>query len=172
MRKLVMPLAAAMALAACGSEPAAPPAEEQAAESLKGGQYRLEGEVTALASTDNSKPATPLKVGDKYTVEACVAPDGKPGAELFAEPAKTADKCEVKNDYVHYGRISAQLSCERAGTSGQVMPAMMGSFTADSFEGEITTLTYFVKDGDYRMSRKVSAKRIGECPAGGAAKAG
>ena len=39
------------------------------------------------------------------------------------------------------------------------MPAMMGSFTADSFEGEITSLTYFVEDGDYRMVRKISAKR-------------
>ena len=42
---------------------------------------------------------------------------------------------------------------------------MMGSFTADSFEGEITALSYFVEDGDYRMTRKVSAKRIGDCPA-------
>jgi hypothetical protein len=45
------------------------------------------------------------------------------------------------------------------------MPAMMGSFRADSFEGEITTLTYLTKDGDYRMNRKISAKRVGDCPA-------
>ena len=53
------------------------------------------------------------------------------------------------------------------------MPAMNGSFKADSFEGEITTLTYFVEDGDYRLIRKVTAKRVGDCPAaGGAEKAG
>ena len=46
---------------------------------------------------------------------------------------------------------------------------MMGSFKADSFEGEITSLSYFVEDGDYRMSRKVSAKRVGDCAAAGAA---
>ena len=44
---------------------------------------------------------------------------------------------------------------------------MMGSFKADSFEGEITQLSYFIEDGDYRMTRKVSAKRIGDCPAAG-----
>jgi hypothetical protein len=51
--------------------------------------------------------------------------------------------------------------------SGEVMPAMMGSFTKDGFEGDITTLTYFVKDGDYRLTREVTAKRVGDCPAGG-----
>ena len=55
--------------------------------------------------------------------------------------------------------MSAEMSCTREGMSGQVMPAMMGSFTADGFEGEITTLTYFVEDGDYRLTRKVTAKR-------------
>ena len=49
------------------------------------------------------------------------------------------------------------------------MPAMMGSFTADGFEGEINTLTYFYAEGDYRMARKITAKRIGDCPAAGAA---
>jgi hypothetical protein len=50
---------------------------------------------------------------------------------------------------------------------GEVMPAMMGSFKEESFEGDITSLTYFIEDGDYRMTRKVSAKRVGDCPAGG-----
>jgi len=29
-------------------------------------------------------------------------------------------------------------------------------------------LTYFVQDGDYRLTRKVTAKRVGDCPAAGA----
>jgi hypothetical protein len=61
------------------------------------------------------------------------------------------------------------MSCKRESKRGEVMPAMMGSFKADSFEGDITSLTYFIEDGDYRMTRKVSAKRVGDCPAGGAA---
>ena len=85
---------------------------------------------------------------------------------MFAEASD--DKCEIKNSYIHYGRISAQMNCTRSRASGPVMPAMMGSFTADGFKGDVTTLTYFTRDGDYRLVRAVSAKRIGDCPAGGA----
>jgi hypothetical protein len=63
------------------------------------------------------------------------------------------------------------MSCTREGNRGEEMPAMMGSNNADSYEGEITQLSYFIEDGDYRMTRKVSAKRVGDCPAGGAEKA-
>ena len=156
---------AAMMMAACRAEKPAP-AQEEAADALTPGLYEVTSEVTALASTDKTTPSTKLKQGDKTTVKACVGADGTPAPELFAEAA--ADKCELKNDYIHYGRLSAQYSCKREGKRGEVMPAMMGSFTRDSFEGEITQLTYFIEDGDYRMTRKVSAKRIGDCPAGGA----
>ena len=156
----------AMMLTACGGEPAAP-AKEEAANALKPGLYELSSEVTALASTDKTSPFTKLKQGDKTTVKACVGADGKPAPELFAEAE--GDKCEIKNSYIRYGRLSAQMSCTREGKRGEVMPAMMGSFKADSFEGEITSLTYFIEDGDYRMSRKVSARRVGDCPAAGAA---
>ena len=159
---------AAMILAACGSEPEAP-AQPEAAEAMRPGLYEVNSEVTALASTDKTTPFTKLKQGDKTTARACVAADGKPAPELFAEAE--ADKCEIKNSYIRNGRLSAQMSCRREGKRGEVMPAMMGSFTADSFEGEITALSYFVEDGDYRMTRKVSAKRIGDCPAEGTAEA-
>jgi hypothetical protein len=168
--KLAPIAAAAMMLAACGSEKPAP-AKEEAPEKLAAGLYELTSEVTLLDSTDKTKPATKLAKGDKSTVKACVSDKGVPAPELFAE---AGDKCEMKISYVNFGRISAQMSCDRSGHPGYVMPAMMGSFKADSFEGEITTMTYFTGEGDYRMGRKVSAKRIGDCPAGGAepAKAG
>ena len=134
-------IGAAMMLAACGGEKPAP-AKEEAADALKPGLYELTSEVTGLSSTDNTTPATKAKEGDK---------------------------CEIKNSYIRYGRLSAQMSCKREGRRGEVMPAMMGSFKADSFEGEITSLSYFIEDGDYRMTRKVTAKRVGDCPAGGAA---
>jgi hypothetical protein len=158
-------IGAAMVLAACGSEKPAP-TKEEAADALKPGLYELASEVTELSSTDKTTPATKAKQGDKTTIKACVAADGKPAPEMFAEIP--GDKCEIKNSYIHYGRISAQMSCKREGMRGEVMPAMMGSFKADSFEGDITSLTYFIEDGDYRMTRKVSAKRIGDCPAAGA----
>ena len=155
----LMPVAGlAMLVAACGEKPA--PVEKAAAK-LSPGLYEVSYNVTTLASTDNTTPATGLKQGDKGVIKACVAADGQPAPELLGEEG---DKCEIKNSYIRNGRMSAQMSCRREGLSGEAMPAMMGSFTADGFEGDITTLTYFVEDGDYRLVREVSAKRVGECP--------
>jgi hypothetical protein len=162
----MMPLAAlALALAACGGGKEQKPAAESAAATLTPGLYEMTSEVTQLASTDNTTPATKLKQGATFVTRACVADGGKPAPELLAEEG---DKCEIKNSYIRNGRMSAQMSCTREGMSGQVMPAMMGSFKDGSFEGEITTMTYFIKEGDYRMKREVSAKRVGECPPPGA----
>jgi hypothetical protein len=159
MTKLGSIAAATMMLAACGGEKPAP--VEEAPATLAGGLYELSSEVTLLASTDNTSPATKLKQGDKTVIKACVA-DGVPAPELLAEEG---DKCEIKNSYIRNGRMSAQMSCTREGKSGPVMPAMMGSFKGDMFEGEISSMTYFVENGDYRMTRKISAKRVGDCPA-------
>ena len=162
----------ALVLAACGGgdgEEQETAVAEAAPTTLAAGFYELTSEVTALASTDNTTPATPLKVGDKQTIKACVTAEGKPRPELLAEHGQSPDKCEIKSSYIRNGRMSAEMSCSRDGKSGSVMPAMNGSFSKDGFEGEITTLTYFVDDGDYRLTRKVSAKRVGDCPAGGAA---
>ncbi len=157
----------ALALAACGGgkQEQAAAGEEAPAASLAAGLYELTAEVTQLSSTDNSTPATKLKMGDKVTTKACVAADGKPAPELLAEQG---DKCKLTNSYVRNGRMTAEMSCTRDGKSGNVMPAMNGNFSKDGFEGDVTSLTYFVEDGDYRMTRKLTAKRVGDCPAGGA----
>lgn len=161
-------LAAGLAACGGGGKQEKEAAAEEAPATLAAGLYEVSAEVTQLASTDNSTPATALKQGDKANVKACVSDKGVPAPELFAEAA--GDKCEIKNSYIRYGRMSAQMSCSRDDNPGYVMPAMMGSYSADGFEGEINTLTYFTGDGDYRMTRKVSAKRIGDCPAAEAEK--
>ena len=164
--KLIGVTGLAVALAACGGggggEQKA--AAEKAPATLAAGLYEVSAEVTQLASTDQTTPATKLKQGETQVIKACVGADGKPEPALLAE---AGDKCEIKNSYIRNGRMSAQMSCKRDGTSGEVMPAMMGSFTKDGFKGEITTMTYFIQEGDYRLTRKVTAKRVGDCPAGG-----
>ena len=165
MSKFVYAAGLTLALAACGGGKTEEAPAETVAASLAGGLYEVNSEVTQLASTDNTTPATKLKQGEKQVIKACVAADGKPDPALLGEEG---DKCEIKNSYIRNGRMSAQMSCTREGLSGQVMPAMMGKYAADSFEGEITTLTYFVKEGDYRLTRKITAKRVGDCPAAGA----
>ena len=168
MSKLVCVGGLAMLLAACGGEKKEEPAAAAIPAKLAGGLYEVSAEVTQLSSTDNTTPATKLKMGERQVVKACVSADGQPEPALLSE---AGDKCEIKNSYIRNGRMSAQMSCTRDGQSGYVMPAMMGSYSADGFEGEVTTLTYFVENGDYRLTRKISAKRVGDCPAEGAAKA-
>jgi hypothetical protein len=160
----------AFMLAACGGEKKEEATAAAAAvpAKLAGGLYEVSAEVTQLSSTDNSTPATRLKQGETQVIKACVSADGQPDPALLAE---AGDKCEIKNSYIRNGRMSAQMSCSREGQSGYVMPAMRGSYSGEGFEGEINTLTYFVAEGDYRLTRKVTAKRLGECPADRAAKA-
>jgi hypothetical protein len=166
MQKLIGLAGLAFALTACGGGKQDKAAVEKAPATLPAGLYEMSAEVTQLASTDQTTPATKLKQGETQVIKACVGSDGKPEPALLAEQG---DQCEIKNSYIRNGRMSAQMSCKREGVSGDVMPAMMGSFTKDGFEGEITTLTYFVQDGDYRLTRKVTAKRVGDCPPGGVA---
>jgi len=167
--KLVCVYGLALALAACGGEKKDEAAEAAAVPAkLGGGLYEVSAEVTQLSSTDNSTPATKSKQGETQLIKACVSADGQPDPALLGE---AGDKCEIKNSYIRNGRMSAQMSCTREGQSGYVMPAMMGSYSAEGFEGEISTLTYFTAEGDYRLTRKVTAKRVGDCPPEGAAKA-
>jgi hypothetical protein len=151
--------AALLSVAGCGEKPA--PVEEAAA-SLSGGLYELTAEVTEVAATGKGAPGTALKLGDKQVVKACVSDGGKPTTALLAEDP--GDRCEFKSSYIRNGRLSAQMNCTRKGQSGAVAPAIDGNFKADSFEGSITTATYMYGGGDYRLVRKVSAKRIGDCP--------
>jgi len=151
--------AMALALAACGEKPA--PVEEIAAASLTGGLYELSAEVTGVAATGKGAPATKLKLGDRLVTRACVGADGKPAPELLAEEG---DKCQFKESYVRNGRMNGQMSCTRKGADGNIAPIFDGTFKADSFEGEITTATQLYNGGDYRLTRKVTAKRVGDCP--------
>ena len=157
--RIVVVGAIALALAACGGEQ--PAAVEQAAASLTGGLYELSAEVTGVAATGKGAPATKLKLGDRLVTRACVGAYGKPAPELLAEEG---DKCQFKESYVRNGRMNGQMSCTRKGADGNIAPIFDGTFKADSFEGEITTATQLYNGGDYRLTRKVTAKRVGDCP--------
>ena len=167
MRGLIL-MAGTILLGGCGSGGDAP-AKTAAAAKLGAGLYEVTAEVTSLTSTDKSAPATKLKQGDKVAARACVAADGTPDAALVGE---AGDSCTTPSSYVRNGRMSVQLVCRRAGDSGGVMVTMDGKFTADGFEGSAQSETQFVGTGDYKMTRKLTAKRVGDCPAAGAPAAG
>jgi hypothetical protein len=155
----------AVATAACGGEAPKPAVEKP--KTLVAGEYEVVSEVTMLASADKTTPATKLKKGDKQTIRACVAADGTPDPKMFVE---AGDKCTVINNYARSGRLSVQYTCNRAG-KGDINLNADGNFTADGYKAIVTAGSSFPGDGDYRLTRMLEAKRVGECPAGGAAAA-
>ena len=164
MRTMIGTGVAALLLAACGAEPGGGEAKEEAtAAELQPGQYELSTTVEQVRSVDDSTPATSLKAGAPAAVtRACVAADGALDPAMFAEGS---DQCAVTDSYVRNGRISVQLKCTRAGKGGNVMQLVDGDFKADSFEAQVLGSTGFAGPGDYETTRKVTARRVGDCPA-------
>lgn len=160
MRSIVLSMTAAGLLAACSDN--APPAkpEKVRVDALQPGEYEVTATVDALRSTDKTTPATQSKAGASKTTRICVAADGALDPATFAEAGET---CAGGDNYMGGGRMSLQYKCLRGGE--QLTQAVDGSFTADSFTGKVMTATYFQGSGDYEMTRTMTAKRVGECPA-------
>jgi hypothetical protein len=168
MRMMVICAAAAALLGAC-SDNAPQPKEAARAEKLQAGEYAVTGKVTALDSTDKTTPATRSKVGDTVTVKGCVAADGTPDPALFVD---AGDVCTVSAIYASGAILNLQENCTRKANPGYVSSAVEGSFTADAFKAKVTTGTAFAGSGDYQMTRELTGKRVGACPAPAAPKAG
>ncbi len=164
MRRTII-ITLALASAGCGSDAPKPVAVEKP-KTLVAGEYEVLSEVTKLASVDKSVPATKLKLGDKETIRACVAADGTPDPAMFVE---AGDACTATNSYARSGRLSVQYTCNRPG-KGELYPNADGNFTADGYKALVTVGSAFSGDGDYTLTRTLTAKRVGNCPAGGAAK--
>lgn len=156
-------IAPALLLAACGGETPAPVEQAAKPARLPAGEWEVTSVAESLKSTDNSTPALDRKQGDSVTRKACVAADGKADALLLA----TGDKCSSTSNYNRDGRINASWTCQRPG-NGQLNPAVDGKYTADTFEAVVTTGTWFSGSGDYTLSEKVTARRLGDCPAAAA----
>jgi hypothetical protein len=163
--RLALALAAAALCAGCsGEEPAKKPEKPQA---LQAGQYEVTATTPEIASTDGTTPAVSASAGQgAEPVRGCVADDGALDASLFAFAGET---CKETSSYLKRGRLNLQLQCTRPG-HGDINAFVEGSFTADGFEGDVTSSSYFAGSGDYRMTRRVAGKRIGNCPTDAGAK--
>jgi hypothetical protein len=155
----------ALVSAACANE-APKPVEVEKPRTMVAGEYEVVSEVTKLASTDKTTPATELKLGDREVIRACVAADGTPDPKMFVE---AGDSCTMTNSYARSGRLSVQYTCKRTG-KGEIYPNADGNFTADGYKAVVTVGSAFAGDGDYTLTRTLTAKRIGDCPAGDTAK--
>jgi hypothetical protein len=151
---------AALGLAGCSGDPPKPQDQAQGAE-LAPGLYEASWTVTELRSTDKTDPATELTVGATGTAEACIGEGPAVDLALFAIES---DECSPTTSYTRGGRINIQMQCKRANEDGPVMQTVTGTSTADGFQAEISTSTYFRGFGDYSMMRTITGQRTGDCP--------
>lgn len=161
MCKFVVAASAAVLISAC-SEQAPAEKKVESPTVLKAGQYEGSWKVESVQSVDKSTPATKLKQDTSGPALGCVAADGSIDAALFTEGE---DKCTIANPYVRNGRIGMDLTCSRKGQTGEVRQSVSGTFTGDSIDADVSTTTYLSGLGDYSMTRKITAKRVGECTA-------
>ena len=162
MRTIILGLAAAGLLGACSGDSASEAKKEAKAKALEPGEYEVTAKVDSIRSTDNSTPGTKSAAADPPRVtRTCVPADGTIDAAVFAEADET---CTATDRYMRGGRMSLQFKCNRSG-EGLMTQMVDGNFTADSFTGKLMTATYFAGPGDYEMTRTITGKRVGDCPA-------
>ena len=161
-------IAGAMLLGGCGGADGGGDTgtKKEIAAKLGAGLYEVKAEVTSLSPTDKVAPATTLKLAETVAARACVAADGAPDPALLAE---AGDDCTPQSKYIRNGRMSLQLVCKRA--KGNLFVTIDGKFAADGFDGKADTVTQFTTPGNYKLTRKLTAIRVGHCPAAGTAPA-
>lgn len=164
MKRLMILCAGTLLLAGCGdtgTDEAATDAaasDDAPAEGLLPGAFLIRTEVVSIDSADDADPVTDLAVGDVSENEVCIGEDGLLPAAAFAE---SGDECTIQNPYVRRGRLRQDLTCNRP--AGQVNLAVNATFTGESLEGEIDSGTSFAGEGDYRMQRRITGERTGDC---------
>ena len=164
MRTIILGAAAAL-LAACSGDTAGEAKKDSKANALQPGEYAVTDKVDEVRSIDNTIPATAMKAAAAgeagRTSRICVGADGSIDPKIFAE---AGDKCTSTGSYMRGGRLSFQFNCNRAGKGG-LSQLVDGKFTSDSFEAAVSTSTYFGGSGDYALTRTLTGKRVGDCPA-------
>lgn len=157
-------LVTGLGLSACDSQPAAPPAQEEAAPTLlKAGEWSINRKTTGY----NTPTVTPeeyqaaLKQESKDKLCLAVDAQGVPDANALAG-AEGSD-CSYKDKLVRKGRLIATLACKAGSGTSEIV--VEGNFTADSMTLG-TTMTK-VQDGKpvLRTTHDLSGTRTGDCPA-------
>ena len=164
--RILITAAAAALLAGCGNSTNDKAQAEAGATALQPGEYALTWSDT---ERDPAAKMTPASAADGkadaasvFAERACIAADGAIEPAAFGEKG---DQCHMVNSYVRNGILNVQVGCEQEG-KGSVTHIASGSFTAaDSFDASVETSTSFTGEGNYKMTRKLAAKRIGECAA-------
>ncbi len=101
--------------------------------------------------------------GQINTIKSCVTPEEaeKPAAEMFSGN-ENAD-CEYDRFEFGGGTMNMELTCQDP-TSGTAKITNSGSYSADSYEMEMTVALNSPEMGEMTISASSKGKHIGDCP--------
>lgn len=178
MNYMLLAVACALPLAACGSKPAVDEKNasvEQVANSVreasKGGNLVRPGKWVSIVSIDQmSMPGMPPEataqmkkmIASTHTTETCLTEEEakEPKATFFA----ANDECRYDHFTMGDGKVDAEMHCSQGGTT-QAM-TMNGTFSPENYEVHMKSRTEGGPPGhSMNMEMTVKAKRVGECKA-------
>ena len=163
MMRIAIVAAAAVLVAGCGNSTNEKAQAGAGATALQPGEYALTWTETETGPPANKTPASapdnPASDPSAFAERACIGADGAIEPAAFGDKG---DQCHTVNSYIRNGILNVQAGCEREG-KGSVSHIASGTFTAaDSFAATVETSS---TDGKSTMTRKLAARRVGECTA-------
>jgi hypothetical protein len=174
MRRMMLPLICAGALAACSSESetsdvnmtAEEVAEELSAMKIEPGQWEATNEI--ISASAPGVPASALKnmVGQKSTVSNCITPEqaAKPSANFLA--AQQNNNCTYQNWEMDDGKMTGTMTCEGGGMPGKVIMKMAGNYGPTAYNLDMDMNTSGLPGGmTMTIKAKTTGRRVGECTA-------
>ncbi len=172
--------ASLLALAACGSKSDGNSSGGSGGGGLLGGPVQLqpgEWEVTSRL-VDFKAPNMPASVTERMkaapatTKRDCMTEEEAKGpkADSFAPPSE-GQNCKQDDFVWGNGRIHGKTSCEGSNGAGKMSMTMDGTYTPTSMDITVKSENE-VNHMPASMEMRISGRRIGECPAGEAGKAG
>ena len=168
--------AAALLLAACGGQEGN---EQAGAKGKSGGAALQPGQwESTIQFTEFDVPGMPPEManqmrqmmGQPQTNRSCMTPEdaANPAGDMVSGEGN--QNCQFSESTFSGGTIRVRGTC-RDPSGGTSQMSMQGSFTATSMQARITTEQQGGAGApagqSMRMSGNLSARRVGDCPAGG-----
>jgi hypothetical protein len=131
---------------------------------LRPGQWEMHAEVEMPGMP---KEAADMMKGTVTTTKTCISEQDVQRSDANIFTGKKDSNCKTEGFEAKNGRIKGTVTCTGDAGQGKMKMEMEGSFRPDSYEVRSKMDVEGVGGEGMKMETHVTAKRIGDCPAGG-----
>jgi Protein of unknown function (DUF3617) len=134
---------------------------------LRPGEWETTVETLKVDAPGMPKEMAGLMAGQqKMTMRSCItaAQAEQPSGDLFR--GKNDGKCQYEGFDVSGGRVKGKMTCSGGGQPGSVTLEMDGRYGGESYEVNQKMRTD-AQGMAMTIESRVTARRVGDCPAGG-----